>query len=130
MAALVLVFFICAYYFLKEKLTPTIPAENWANKDLINEDRMRGLTSKEILRNVELGKYYIPKEITQAYPAPHRDETSHKIIIENSVLFESDSRLHGASQAYKWLSQGKYNLNSEEMKIEDLRIKRKWLIVQ
>ena len=34
---------------IKDAFTPTIPAENWANKDLINKDRMNGMSEKEIL---------------------------------------------------------------------------------
>lgn len=44
-------------FFLNEKITPEIPAENWANEKLIWKDRMDGLAEKEILKNVERGKY-------------------------------------------------------------------------
>lgn len=59
---LVFVILLMLGFWLHEKLTPTIPAENWANKDLIYKDRMSGMSEKEILRNVERGKYRIPKD--------------------------------------------------------------------
>ena len=51
---------ICCW--LKEKLTPVTPAENWANKELIHRDRMSGMSEKEILRNVDRGRYRLPKD--------------------------------------------------------------------
>lgn len=59
---LVLVIIIVLGFWLHEKLTPEIPAENWANKDLIYKDRMSGMSEKEILRNVEQGKYRLSKD--------------------------------------------------------------------
>jgi hypothetical protein len=47
---------------VKEACTPTIPAENWANKELIHRDRMSGMSEKEILRNVDKGRYRLPKD--------------------------------------------------------------------
>ena len=41
---------------IKKATTLVIPAENWANKDLIHEDRMSGISKKEILKNVESTK--------------------------------------------------------------------------
>ena len=54
---LIMAIIIMLGFWLSEKLTPTIPAENWANKDLIYKDRMSGMSEKEILKNVECGKY-------------------------------------------------------------------------
>ena len=34
---------------------------------------MSGMSEKEILKNAERGRYYIPKEVAQAYPVPHRE---------------------------------------------------------
>lgn len=59
---LVLVIIIVLGFCLHEKLTPEIPVENWANKDLIYKDRMSGMSEKEILRNVKMGKYRLPKD--------------------------------------------------------------------
>ena len=49
-------------WWLKEVLTPITPAEDWANEALLHKDRMSGMSEKEILRNVALGKYRLPKE--------------------------------------------------------------------
>lgn len=106
---------------IKEKCTPTIPAENWANKDLIHEDTMKGISSKEFQRNLANGKY----KMTVKYPEPHRDKDG-KIIIENCLLYEKDLREHGAVQTMKWVKQGKYNLTQEELKKERERIKKKY----
>ena len=106
---------------IKEKCTPTIPAENWANKELIHEDTMKGISSKEFQRNLANGKY----KMTVKYPEPHRDKDG-KIIIENCLLYEKDLREHGAVQTMKWVKQGKYNLTPEELKKERERIKKKF----
>ena len=106
---------------IKETCAPTIPAENWANKDLIHQDRMNGISEKEFSRNLANGKY----RLTETYPEPHRDENG-KIIIENSLLYEEDCKKYGAYQAQKWVEQGKYNLNPEELEIVHLQIERKF----
>lgn len=116
---------IVLFFILREKLTPETPAENWANKELIHKDRMSGMSEKEILRNVDRGKYKL-KPITQPYPVPHRDPQNNKIIIENSTLYYKDISEYGGYQAQQWVKQGKYNLNNDEMKIESLRLKRKY----
>lgn len=106
---------------IKEKLEPTIPAENWANKDLYYQDLMNGVSVEQRMKNLKNGKY----KLTETYPEPHRDKDG-KIIIENSLLFEEDKKKYGVSQAYKWVKQGKYNLTPEEIKKEEERIKKKF----
>lgn len=106
---------------IKEACTLVIPAENWANKDLIHEDTMKGISSKEFQRNLANGKY----KMTEKYPEPHRDKDG-KIIIENCLLYDKDLREHGAVQTMKWVKQGKYNLTPEELKKEEERIKKKF----
>ena len=98
-----------------------IPAENWANKDLIHEDTMKGISSKQFQRNLANGKY----KMTATYPEPHRDKDG-KVIIENCQLYDEDLMNHGAVQTMQWVKEGKYNLNSEENKIEELSIKKKF----
>ena len=44
--------------FAKEKMTRKISAENWGNKELIHRDRMSGMSEREIIKNVERGKYW------------------------------------------------------------------------
>ena len=106
---------------VKDACTPVIPAENWANKDLIHEDTMKGISSKQFQRNLANGKY----KMAATYPEPHRDKDG-KIIIENCQLYKEDLIEHGSVQTMRWVKEGKYNLNPEENKIEELRIKKKF----
>lgn len=62
----------------------------------------------------------------KTYPEPHRDPASGKIMIENCKLYYEDIDKYGASQAQKWVKQGKYNLSKEELKKEEERIKAKY----
>ena len=104
---------------IKESCTPTIPAENWANKELYHKDIMSSISAEQRMKNVENGKY----KLTTKYPEPHRDPVSGKIVIENCKLYYEDVRNYGAYQAQQWVKQGKYNLNPEELKKERERIK-------
>ena len=99
------------YQAIKEAMQPTIPAENWSNKELIHKDRMSGISEKEFARNLANGKY----KLTETYPEPHRMEDG-RIIIENYELYKEDCNKYGVPQAHKWMRQGKYNLTSEELK--------------
>lgn len=99
------------YQAIKEARQPTIPAENWSNKELIHKDRMSGISEKEFARNLANGKY----KLTETYPEPHRMEDG-RIIIENYELYKEDCKKYGVPQAHKWMRQGKYNLTPEELK--------------
>ena len=103
---------------IKESNAKPIPAENWANKEAIHKDRMSGMSEKQILKNVENGKYYSDVK----YPEPHRDPVDGKIIIENYRLYKEDVKNYGAVQAQKWVKQGKYNLTPKEVEKEKERI--------
>ncbi len=107
------------YQGVKEKLEPTIPAENWANKELYHKDLMAGVAVEQRMKNLKNGKY----KLTETYPEPHRDKDG-KIIIENSQLYYDDVKTYGAYQAQQWVKQGKYNLSPEELKKEEERIKK------
>ena len=128
MHLLAIVSIICVVIgLIKEACTPTLTAEHWANKELEHKDRMSGMSEKEILKNAQKGRYYIPKEVLQAYPVPHREpDGRHRIIIENDELHKADVAQYGAYQAQKWVEQGKYNLNPEELEIVHLQIERKF----
>lgn len=106
---------------IKEARQPVIPAENWANKELIHQDQMNGISEKEFSKNLANGKY----KVTETYPEPHRDANG-KIIIENSLLYEKDLKEHGAHQTMQWVRQGKYNLTPEELKKERERINKEF----
>lgn len=100
------------YQAIKEAFEPTIPAENWANKELYHKDLMSGMSAEQCMKNVKNGKY----KLTETYPEPHRDPETGKIIIENCDLWRKDLREYGAYQVSKWVKQGKYNLTPEELK--------------
>lgn len=104
----------------KESCQPVIPAENWANKELIHEDRMRGISEKEFSNNLASGKY----KVTKVYPEPHKMEDG-RIIIENYKLYNEDVKKYGVPQAHKWMRQGKYNLTPDEIKKQEEEFKKK-----
>lgn len=106
---------------IKEACEPTIPAENWKNKELINKDRMNGISEKEFSRNLANGKY----KLIENYSEPHRDKDG-KIIIENCRLYNKDVEDYGVVQAQTWVKQGKYNLTPEELEKEREYYKKKW----
>lgn len=106
---------------IKEASQKPIPAENWGNKELYNQDVINGVPVEQRVKNAESGKY----KLKEAYPSPHRDVNG-KIIIENSLLFEKDKKNYGVVQAYKWAEQGRYNLSSQELKKEQERIKAEY----
>lgn len=107
---------------VKEARTPTIPAENWANKELYHKDIMNGVPVEQRMKNLDNGKY----KLAETHPEPHRDPVSGKIVIENSKLYYEDVKNYGAYQAQQWVKQGKYNLTPEELKKEEERIKAKY----
>ena len=119
---LLVVSVICAIAeVIKESCTKTIPAENWANKELYRQDIIDGVSVEQRLKNVENGKY----KMANTYPEPHRDPVSGKIIIENNLLYQNDLAAYGAYQTMQWVQQGKYNLTLEELEKEHERLKAK-----
>lgn len=107
---------------IKDAFEPTIPAENWANKELYHKDLMDGVSVEQRMKNLKNGKY----KLTETYPEPHRDPVSGKIVIENNLLYDEDLFNYGAIQTMKWVKQGKYNLTPEEFKKEQERLKKKY----
>ena len=112
--------FSSAKKVIKESFEPTIPAENWANKELYHQDIMNGVSAEQRMKNVKNGKY----KLTETYPEPHKDPKTGKIIIENCKLYKEDLFKYGAAQTMKWVKQGKYNLTPEELEKERERIKK------
>lgn len=109
------------YQVIKEACEPTIPAENWANKELYHKDIMNGVPVEQRMKNLKNGKY----RLTETYPEPHRAEDG-RIIIENCKLYHEDVQKYGAVQAQKWVKQGRYNLTPEQLTKEEERIKAKY----
>lgn len=107
------------WQWFKEATEPVIPAENWANKELIHQDRINNISEKDFARNLASGKY----KVTKTYPEPHRMEDG-RIIIENCKLYNEDVRKYGAAKAHEWMRQGKYNLTPEELEKEHERFDR------
>lgn len=103
--------------YIKEKFVKEVPAENWTNEEMYYEDVINGVPIEQRMKNLHNGKY----KQTEVYPEPHRNSNG-KIIIENTLLYESDIEKYGAYQTYKWVEQGKYNLTSEELKKERERL--------
>lgn len=99
---------------IKEATTPIIPDENWADREQMNKDRMNGMSEKEILKNIERGKYKVSCPVK--HEEPHRDPKTGKIVIENDDLWQEDLIKYGATQTQRWVEQGKYNLSPEKLK--------------
>ena len=106
---------------IKEACAPTIPAENWANKDLYHKDHAT-MSMKEIIKHAESGRYRLPQK---TYPEPHRLPDG-RIIIENNLLYEHDIETYGYLKAKEWVQQGKYNLTPEELRKENMRLKKEY----
>lgn len=113
---------IAAHETIKEKRRPTIPAENWANKNLYYKDMAHGVSPEQLTKNLANGKY----KIAVVYSEPHRDPQTGKIVIENDKLYKEDVKNYGAVKAREWMYQGKYNLTSEELKQRQEEIKKEW----
>lgn len=103
---------------IKENTQKTIPAENFANKELYYKDMVAGVSIEDRMKNLENGKYRYIKPITE----PHRDYRTGKIIIEDSKSYDKDIRLYGAYRASVWVKQGKYNLSEEKLQEQHKRI--------
>lgn len=112
----------CVLQGIKEAFQPEIPAENWANKELYYKDMADGVSIEQRMKNLENGKY----KMKEVYPEPHRNPENGKIVIENCKLYYEDVRKYGAYQAQKWMKQGRYNLEPDELKKEEERIKNKY----
>lgn len=58
--------------------TAKLSKKFWDITQLLNEEigmmlhYISGVSEKEIVRNAQNRRYYIPKEVTQTYQAPHR----------------------------------------------------------
>ena len=55
------------YQVIKEACEPTIPAGNWANKELYYKDLMNGVSVEQRMKNLKNGKY----KSTETYPESH-----------------------------------------------------------
>lgn len=104
---------------IKERIEPVMTMEDYANKELYDKDIINGVPMEQITKNLRNGKYRISEKRVE----PHRD-TDGKIIIENCKLYDEDLFNYGAVQTMKWVEQGKYNLDGEELRKEEERIKK------
>lgn len=46
---------------IKDAFEPTVPAENWANKELYRRDIMNGVSVEQRMKNLKNGKYKLTK---------------------------------------------------------------------
>ena len=114
------------YHLIKEACAPTITVEQWANKELYKQDQLNGMSEKELERNLRKGRYYIPNEIFDAYPTPHREpDGKHRLNIENCELHREEVKKYGAIQVHQWAEQGKYNLNTKELEYTHAQFEKK-----
>lgn len=95
---------------VKERFEKPIPAENWANKNLYNQDIANGVSVEERIKNARNGKY---RDLPVKHEEPHRAADG-SIVIENTELYRSDCRQYGWCQIQEWKKQGRYNLPTEE----------------
>lgn len=107
--SLFIVFVIFALFSMvraiKIACEPEVHASHWANKELIHEDTMLGISEREFIKNLKRGKY----KLVETYPRPHVAKGG-GIIIENYDSYCKDLRKYGAVQTQKFVRQGKYNL--------------------
>lgn len=47
---------------VKESSTKTVPAENWANKELYHRDIMDGVPIEQRIKNLKNGKYKLTQD--------------------------------------------------------------------
>ena len=106
----------------KEKTSKEIPAENWANRDLLHEDMAKGVSVEQQVKYAEQGRY----KKTYTHPEPHRDPETGKIIIENSMLYNHDCMNYTGEQVDKWIEEGKYNLSPAQLEAERRRLQEKY----
>lgn len=115
------------YQAIKEAFEPTIPAENWANKELYYQDVMDGISVEQRMKNLKNGKYKLEKlQNKETHPEPHRNLTTGKIVIENSTLYYQDVMKYNGHQVMEWAKQGKYNLSPEEKEEEHKKYMEKY----
>ena len=50
------------YQAIKEVFEPTIPAENWANKELYHKDVMNNTSVEQRMKNLKNGKYKLKEK--------------------------------------------------------------------
>lgn len=109
------------YQLIKEACEPTIPKENFANKDLLERDKRSGISDKQLWKNIKNGKYVL----NETYSPPPRNEYGH-VIIQNNILYEQDCKKYGWIEAKFLAKKGKYNLSQEELEAEKHREKKKY----
>lgn len=108
---------------IKEKCTPVIPAENWQNRELIQNDILNPeCSNNQFMRNLASGKYRKPEQAVE----PHRDIKGN-VIIDNTVLFWEDVNSHqySTAQIEQFKQSGRYNLTAEESQMQREQQKRK-----
>lgn len=95
--------FAGAKQLIKEATEKEIPAEYWNNKDLMHKDKMNpNISSKQIIKNLEKGKYYSPVVIPEVIKAPVKP-------IVDRERYERDVIEYGQEVADKNAKLGMYS---------------------
>lgn len=81
---------------IKEAATPHIPAENWRNKKLMNEDKLNpNISPEQVMKNLANGKYYLPDVPPNA-------------VIDDMEAYHNDMKHYRFDEVYRFAQQGKY----------------------
>ena len=110
---------------IKKIATPTITADQRANKELLDKDIINGVPYDQIQQNIKNGKYRLPPQPKKEYSEPHRNPVTGKIVIENCTSYNQDLMNYSGYQVMEWAKRGKYNLSPEELEKERQKYKEK-----
>ena len=92
-----------AKQLIKESTEKEIPASYWNNKDLMHKDKMNpDISSQQIMKNLERGKYYSPTVIPERYEQP-------KSKIIDKERYEHDVKMYSKAVADIEASRGGYS---------------------
>lgn len=71
-----------AVQLIKETCTKSIPAENWANKELYHKDIMDGVSVEQRMKNLKNGKYKLTQGELKKEEKHNKDERKHIYTLE------------------------------------------------
>lgn len=89
---------------IKEKMTPTIPAEYWKDKRRIERDSMI-LSNDEFMKRLAAGEY---KEIITVKTEDVLPDKSKSWVIEDMQRFLNDREKYDSVQVMIWRNEGRY----------------------
>lgn len=107
---------------IKEKAIKEIPVENFENKVLWNEDTIKGVPAKEMMKNLKNGKYKLVEDNTEYNEVLYYQD---KPIVEKEELYKEDMKKYGLYQTHDWLLKGKYSLPPDEREKQQKELDKK-----